>query len=84
MSWTDSSIEDCSGWYIAYRYKPDNCERMKRSAIKEEELFDTEQEALLAQFEDYKDSVKRKLEYFKKAANRLGMNDTFSLEYKKG
>lgn len=62
-----------SGWWIDYKYKPDYCERTKQHTIREESLFDTEQEALIVLFEQFKDKVKNKLDFFSKEAKRLGI-----------
>lgn len=72
VSWFEGNEFNSSGWWIDYRYKPDYCERTKQHKIREESLFDTEQEALIALFEEFKDKVKRKLEFFNKESKKLG------------
>ena len=64
---------------INYKYKPDYCERTKQHTIREESLFDTEQEALIALFEQFKEKVKNKLDFFGKEANRLGIKQELRL-----
>lgn len=64
---------------IDYKFKPDYCERTKQHTIREESLFDTEQEALIALFEEFKDKVKRKLEFFNKESKKLGIKQELRL-----
>lgn len=73
VSWFEGNKLNPSGWWIDYKYKPDYCERTKQHTIREESLFDTEQEALIALFEEFKDEVKRKIDLFSKEAKRLGI-----------
>lgn len=61
------------------KYKPDYCERTKQHTIREESLFDTEQEALIVLFEEFKDKVKRKLEFFNKESKKLGVKQELRL-----
>lgn len=61
------------------RYKPDHCKRTVQHTIREEELFDTEQEALIALFEKFKDKVKRKVEFFNKESKKLGIKQELRL-----
>ena len=42
-------------------------------------FFDTEQEALVALFEQFKEKVKNKLDFFGKEANRLGIKQELRL-----
>ena len=44
------------------------------------ELFDTEQEALIALFEKFKEKVKRKVDFFSKEAKRLGIKQQLLLQ----
>lgn len=62
------------------KYKPDYCERTKQYTIREESLFDTEQEALIALFDEFKDEVKRKIDLFSKEAKRLGIKQQLKLQ----
>lgn len=73
VSWFEGNELNPSGWWIDYKYKPDYCERTKQHTIREESLFDTEQEALIALFEQFKEKVKRKVEYFNKESKKLGI-----------
>ena len=43
-------------------------------------FFDTEQEALIALFEQFKEKVKNKLDFFGKEANRLGIKQQLKLQ----
>lgn len=79
VSWFDGNELNPSGWWINYKYKPDYWERTKQHTIREESLFDTEQEALIALFEQFKEKVKNKLDFFGKEANRLGVKQNFRL-----
>ena len=79
VSWFEGNEFNSSGWWIDYRYKPDYCERTKQHTIREESLFDTEQEALIALFEEFKDKVKRKLEFFNKESKKLGIKQELRL-----
>lgn len=79
VSWFEGNEFNSSGWWIDYRYKPDYCERTKQHKIREESLFDTEQEALIALFEEFKDKVKRKLEFFNKESKKLGIKQELRL-----
>ena len=67
ISWFEGNKFNPSGWLINYKYKPDYCERTKQHTINEESLFDTEQEALVALFEQFKEKVKNKLYFFGKS-----------------
>lgn len=80
VSWFEGNELNPSGWWIDYKYKPDYCERTKQHTIREESLFDTEQEALIALFEKFKDEVRRKLDLFGKEANRLGIKQQLLLQ----
>ena len=73
VSWFDGNEINHSDWWIDYKYKPDYCERTKQHTIREESLFDTEQEALIALFEQFKEKVKRKVEFFNKESKKLGI-----------
>lgn len=77
--WKLALIPNDVWWWIDYRYKPDYCERTKQHTIREESLFDTEQEALIALFEEFKDKVKRKLEFFNKESKKLGIKQELRL-----
>ena len=79
ISWFDGNKFNPSGWLINYKYEPDYCERTKQHTINEELLFDTEQEALVALFEQFKEKVKNKLDFFGKEANRLGIKQELRL-----
>lgn len=83
VSWFEGNEFNSSGWWIDYRYKPDHCKRTVQHTIREEELFDTEQEALIALFEKFKDKVKRKIEFFNKESKKLGIKQELRL-LKKG
>lgn len=74
VSWFEGNEFNSSGWWIDYRYKPDHCKRTVQHTIREEELFDTEQEALIALFEQFKEKVKRKVEFFNKESKSLVLN----------
>lgn len=74
VSWFEGNELNPSGWWIDYKYKPDYCERTKQHTIREESLFDTEQEALIALFEQFKEKVKRKVEFFNKESKSLVLN----------
>lgn len=74
VSWLEGNELNPSGWWIDYKYKPDYCERTKQHTIREESLFDTEQEALIALFEQFKEKVKRKVEFFNKESKSLVLN----------
>lgn len=74
VSWFEGNEFNSSGWWIDYKYKPDYCERTKQHTIREESLFDTEQEALIALFEQFKEKVKRKVEFFNKESKSLVLN----------
>ena len=65
---------------IDYRYKPDYCERTKQHTIREKSLFDTEQEALIALFEEFKNKVKTKIDFFSKEAKRLGIKQQLLIQ----
>ena len=80
VSWFEGNELNPSGWWIDYKYKPDYCERTKQHTIREEELFDTEQEALIALFEKFKEKVKRKVDFFSKEAKRLGIKQQLLLQ----
>lgn len=80
VSWFEGNELNPSGWWIDYKYKPDYCERTKQYTIREESLFDTEQEALIALFEEFKDEVKRKIDLFSKEAKRLGIKQQLKLQ----
>ena len=43
-------------------------------------MFDTEQEALIALFEKFKEKVKRKVDFFSKEAIRLGIKQQLLLQ----
>lgn len=73
VSWFEGNELNPSGWWIDYKYKPDYRERTKQHTIREESLFDTEQEALIALFEQFKEKVKRKVEFFNKESKKLGI-----------
>ena len=73
VSWFKGNELNHSDWWIYYKYKPDYCERTKQHTIREESLFDTEQEALIALFEQFKEKVKRKVEFFNKESKKLGI-----------
>lgn len=79
VSWFEGNEFNSSGWWIDYRYKPDHCKRTVQHTIREEELFDTEQEALIALFEKFKDKVKRKVEFFNKESKKLGIKQELRL-----
>ena len=79
ISWFEGNELNHSGWLINYKYKPDYCERTKQHTINEESLFDTEQEVLIALFEQFKEKVKNKLYFFGKEANRLGIKQELRL-----
>ena len=79
ISWFDGNKFNTSGWRINYRYKPDYCKRTKQHTINEESLFDTEQEALIALFEQFKEKVKRKVEFFNKESKKLGIKKELRL-----
>ena len=79
ISWFEGNELNPSGWLINYKYKPDYCERTKQHTINEESLFDTEQEVLIALFEQFKEKVKNKLYFFGKEANRLGIKQELRL-----
>lgn len=80
ISWLEGNKFNPSGWLINYKYKPDYCERTKQHTIREESLFDTEQEALTELFEQFKEKVKNKLDFFGKEANRLGIKQQLKLQ----
>ena len=80
VSWFEGNKFNPSGWRISYKYKPDYCERTKQHTIREESLFDTEQKALIALFEQFKEKVKNKLYFFGKEANRLGIKQQLKLQ----
>lgn len=80
ISWYEGNELNPSGWWIDYKYKPDYCERTKLHTIREESLFDTEQEALIALFEEFKDKVKTKIDFFSKEAKRLGIKQQLLLQ----
>lgn len=80
VSWFEGNEFNPSGWWIDYKYKPDYCERTKQHTISEESLFDTEQEALIALFEQFKKKVKNKLDFFGEEANRLGIKQQLKLQ----
>ena len=80
ISWYEGNELNPSGWWIDYKYKPDHCERTKQHTIREESLFDTEQEALIALFEEFKDEVKRKIDFFSKEAKRLCIKQQLKLQ----
>lgn len=79
VSWFEGNELNPSGWWIDYKYKPDYCERTKQHTIREESLFDTEQEALIALFEQFKEKVKRKVEFFNKESKKLGFKEELLL-----
>ena len=79
VSWFEVNKFNHSGWLINYKYKPDYCERTKQHTIREESLFVTEQEALIALFEQFKEKVKNKLDFFGKESNRLGIKQELRL-----
>lgn len=80
VSWFEGNKFNPSGCRINYKYKPDYCERTKQHTIREESLFDTEQEALIALFEEFKDNVKTKIDFFSKEAKRLGIKQQLLLQ----
>ena len=80
VSWFEGNEFNHSGWWIDYKYKPDYCERTKQHTIREEKLFDTEEDALIALFEQFKDDVKRKLNFFRNNAKRLGIKQQLKLQ----
>lgn len=80
VSWFEGNKFNHSGWWIDYKYKPDYCERTKLHTIREEKLFDTEEEALIALFEQFKDDVKCKLNFFRNNAKRLGIKQQLKLQ----
>lgn len=82
ISWFDGNKFNTSGWRINYRYKPDYCKRTKQHTINEESLFDTEQEALIALFEQFKEKVKRKVEFFNKESKKLGIKKRVAIALK--
>lgn len=79
ISWFEGNKFNTSGWRINYRYKPDYCKLTKQHTINEESLFDTEQEALIALFEQFKEKVKRKVEFFNKESKKLGIKKELRL-----
>lgn len=79
ISWFEGNELNPSGWLINYKYKPDYRERTKQHTIREESLFDTEQEALIALFEQFKEKVKNKLEFFNKESKKLGVKQELRL-----
>lgn len=79
ISWFEGNELNSSGWWIDYKYKPDYRERTKQHTINEESLFDTEQEALIALFEQFKEKVKRKVEFFNKESKKLGIKKELRL-----
>lgn len=79
VSWFEGNEFNSSGWWIDYRYKPDHCKRTVQHTIREESLFDTEQEALIALFEQFKEKVKRKVEFFNKESKKLGIKQELRL-----
>lgn len=83
VSWFEGNELNPSGWWIDYKYKPDYRERTKQHTIREESLFDTEQEALIALFEQFKEKVKRKVEFFNKESKSLVLNKSCDC-FKKG
>ena len=83
VSWFEGNELNPSGWWIDYKYKPDYCERTKQHTIREESLFDTEQEALIALFEQFKEKLKRKVEFFNKESKKLGIKQELRLILKR-
>ena len=79
IRWVDYSDNPCWNdvphWEITYRHKPKWNERMVQNPIDEEELYDTEAEAMRAMFDKFADNTRRILGQFGKRFNQLGITD---------
>ena len=69
--WVDYG--DTPHWVVEYRHQPMFNERMVQFPIEEERLCDTEEEALKAEFEKFREDTCRYIEWFKKKFNALGV-----------
>lgn len=76
--WVDYSESYCRGcvphWEITYRHKPQLNDRMAQFSVNEEELYDTEADAVKAMFEKFYNDTCRQLGNFKKRYKRLGIS----------
>lgn len=79
VRWVDYSDNPCwkdvPHWEITYRHKPKWNDRMVQYPIDEEELYDTEAEAMMAIFDKFADDTRRILGQFGKRFNQLGITD---------
>lgn len=69
-------------WDIECRYKPWFNERIVQHSIREEDLYSTEEEALKASFNMFKENVANTLNNYREIANSLGINEQFLIENK--
>lgn len=71
-------------WDVNYRFKPWFNERVVQYSIREEDLYPTEEEALIASFDIFKNRVADTLNNYREMANSLGINEQFLIENKYG
>lgn len=77
VRWIDYSDNPYSNgtshWEVGYRHQPYLYERMKQYPINEEELFETEAEAVQAMFSEFAKDTIRLLGNFRNEYKRLGI-----------
>lgn len=78
VRWVDYSDspcwEDVPHWEITYRHKPKWNARTVQHPIDEEELYDTEAEAIRAMFDEFTDYTRRTLGQFEARFRQLGIS----------
>lgn len=71
--WVDYG--DKPHWVVEYRHQPMFNERMVQFPIEEEELYDTEADAVKAAFDEFYNDTCRQLGNFKEKYKSLGISD---------
>ena len=79
IRWVDYSDNpywgDVPHWEITYRHQPEFRERMVQSTVNEEDLYETEANAVKARFAEFAQDTRRILGQFGKRFNQLGITD---------
>lgn len=78
--WRENDNE--SHWEISYRHQTEYNERMVQYPIYEEDIYETEEEALRAMVEKFKEDTISKVIQFKKQFRNLGITNINLIELK--